>query len=60
MKEGLKGCPFCGRAVEMFYSGSSDWSIDCECGFHFFMTIRGGNEPEEAKIKWNDRFEEMA
>jgi hypothetical protein len=55
MKDNLKPCPFCSREIELYYSGSSDWSVDCECGMHFFFTIRGENEPTLALEKWNNR-----
>jgi hypothetical protein len=52
-------CPFCGSEVTHHYSGSSDWDIECQnkdCGALVILWVRGGDEPERARERWNRRF----
>ena len=59
----LKPCPFCGGAVEMHYTGSSDWEVvckgDCQVETRFWISAPkfgyGAGETNEAVRRWNAR-----
>jgi len=59
----LLPCPFCGGAVEMHYTGSSDWEVICkgECPLETRFWISapkygyGAGENAEAICRWNRR-----
>lgn len=60
--EELKPCPFCGGAVTMQYTGSSDWEVECKtCPVEtkFWVSARkhgyGEGEHAEAIRRWNAR-----
>jgi hypothetical protein len=63
MSKDLKPCPFCGAPVQMFYEGSSDWTIECSapknvcgCNVTFWVRLRAGDdEKTEAVRRWNCR-----
>jgi hypothetical protein len=58
----LKPCPFCGGEVNIYYQGSSDWTVEgclCPVSTHFWISGHdyghGEGEHNECINRWNTR-----